>query len=644
MPIETKVGGFKLDFIRYMEVRDPALSRMDKIRKSREDTIRFFESAPVEIPEKGVIAGITEFDPSILGEEFTDGRFICMGDNFHFPMGMGCLKYGIKGTAELAASSMGGGKIDEENLNLEAIHDVYEAFSRYAMRYVDVLDKRMQSAIGGEKERLETMRGTLAAIAHRPAETFLEAVQLFYFVWRMRSIICTSTIGRLDQHLYPFYKSDIEAGRITKGQAHDIIFDLWKCLNDCGTGDTMLMIITGGSDVNGQDVTNDLSVMMIDVTREIGMSEPQLSARIHKNSREDFKEAVAKLQLMGGGQGSVYYDELIISELMKAGIPREDAHNYSLDGCSEIVIDNVSSIIFEQTNAVKIFEAALYNGEQVDPPGEKISWYWSKHTGQVEWDSTVVFGYRSGDVENAATYEEVYDAFMRQYKYQLDQKLDYLKNYSERLKVEGVTAPFMNGTMERVLTSGKDMLRGGLKYECLMLFSGSIPTVADGLAALKKVVFEEKKYTMKEVLSAMRANFEGHEDMRQELVHAPKYGNDDDYVDRIAADIANFFCDYVMEYNRKNGMLIWVSLYNFLYMQEATYTGATPDGRKFKDPIAVHMSPTTGRALKGPTAAINSAGKTAAGQRLRGESCLYILSAVYGAKKQRGPEGGKNAG
>jgi len=178
-----------------------------------------------------------------------------------------------------------------------------------------------------------------------------------------------------------------------------------------------------------------------------------------------------------------------------------------------------------------------------------------------------------------------------------------------KLKEEGVSSPFLSGAFPICLEKAVDPLRGGFNIESFQLLSGSITTVADCLAGIKKIVFEEKCCSIKELLKALRNNFDGQEALRLRLLNAPKFGNDDDFVDLIAADIAKKYCEYVIQYKTPNGKSIWPGLYNIDFNTFAKILGATPDGRKAGDPIAEHFSPTPGRAKSGPTAVILSAVK-----------------------------------
>ena len=198
---------------------------------------------------------------------------------------------------------------------------------------------------------------------------------------------------------------------------------------------------------------------------------------------------------------------------------------------------------------------------------------------------------------------------MKQFDDQLKKQLDFLCERVQRQRVEGAANALLNGSFPQTLYSGGDVVRGDLKLDCLMIFSGSLPTAADGLAAIKEVVFDRKLYTMTEVLAALRDNFTGHDALRARLSAAPKFGNDDDLPDLIAARLERHFCEAVKQYGDSKGLLLWPALIGYKFVQEALVTGATPDGRRWKDPIGEHYSPTPGRARLGPTALLCSAAK-----------------------------------
>jgi formate C-acetyltransferase len=237
--------------------------------------------------------------------------------------------------------------------------------------------------------------------------------------------------------------------------------------------------------------------------------------------------------------------------------------------------------------------------------------------------TSLELGYQTGDLTQMLCFDEVYEAFLRQYFYQLERKIQALYNWGRRRGKEQVTSPFLAGTLLSTLKSGSDPLRGGYAVPCWVVFSGSIPTVADSLAAIKKVVFEDRFCSPAALLDALRADFEGHEELRRRCLAAPKFGNDDEMVDSLAADIARRFCDYVVSYPTPTGKPLWPALYDYLFIDHAKILGASPDGRRLQEPICEHYSPTPGRARSGPTAVIRSAARGPLGEAC-GSSVFHV--------------------
>jgi formate C-acetyltransferase len=584
---------------------DAAAQRASEAERHAASFEALLGNTPVEAPKTGSLAGPPHLDwrgaQEALGAPPSTGA-----DNLHFAMNVATLLRlgfaGIEETARANAQRLDG----EEAAYLEAIARCHAAARRFAAAHADEAERLSEAARGEEKTRLSQIAENCRALSERAPRTFSEAVQLFWFAWCMRG---HGTIGRLDQHLYPFYKADLEAGRLTRGDALGLLCELWEGCNRAGSGDTLVNLVVGGQDRDGNDATNDLSYLMIDASLTVRKTEPHLSARIHARTPESFLRKIVELQLMGHGQGAIYNDEQIVPSLVEKGVPVESARNYANDGCTEVTIDGESGIEFIQMEAVKALELTLFNGEENVPPGEPVGRYITRHQERRRLRTGLELGYRTGDFSSMRTFGEVCQAFLDQYLRQVDRLLDALCERIRDQQRRGVSSPFLAGMFPGCLASGVDPFRGGFTIPCYMLFSGSIPTAADGLAAIKQVVFEEKSCTPGELLRALRDNFEGHEALRRRLLAAPKFGNDDDCVDEIATDIARRFCDRVVRHPTPTGKPFWPALYDFLFNDFAKIVGATPDGRRWRDPIGEHYSPTPGRARKGPTAIIRSAAK-----------------------------------
>lgn len=619
------------------------ITKMEKYKNDRielanaisNDFIEFVSLADVDIPKHGVLAGVPKYDKKILNK-VTLKKGLTHGDNHHFAMNSSYLDLGFRDIAKKVSYVKTSDK--EEKNYLECINDVYNCAADFIGKHADKAKKMADSAIGDEKQRLYKIEQNCRVLSQNAPETLEQAVQLFWFAWKLRSGFASSTIGRLDQYLYPFYKKDIDQGIIDKGIALDLICQLWQKLNQAACGDTLMNVMLGGVNKDGSDATNELSYIMLDAQLVVSQTEPHLNARIHKNSPQSFIDKITKCQLTGHGNITIFNDEVIIPSLVNYKVPIKKARNYGCDGCNEIIIDGESGIDLNNIDTVKTFEYALFNGEELKMPGSKLGKYWHRDEKPTEFAPLAKSGYKSGDVTQMNSYEEVYNAFLDQYFYQVDEKIKQMLATVEYEMYQSVSHPFFAATFPDTLSTGKDPYRGGFVIENIIMFAGSIPTVADGLAAIKKVVFEDEHCDMKELLGALRANFVGYDELRAKLKAVPKFGNDCAYVDDIAADIASRFCEFVKQYKTPSGLPIRPALFKHDFNNESRIAGATPDGRKFRDPICEHYSPTPGMAKKGPTAVIASAVKGPLGEACGTSPYHITLSRSLAPRSSEGEE------
>ncbi len=555
------------------------------------DTLQTLQEMPMPIPATGGIAG-----PS--GEFVPVWNHRCENDNAHYPMGRTYYQYGVPGVAKKAAqqASLGKGHPDL----LTGIATVYGALASYLARYAEVV-----KAAAEEDPRLLRIAANLKALSERAPIHFDEAIQLSYLMWKLRG----GDIGRLDVHLRSYFEHDIAAGYLTEDEALALICRYWELLNENGSGDTLVNVMVGGRNPDGTDAGSRLSVLMLRATKLVAKSEPHISVRVHAALSEEIRQEMLDVQLMGQGQATQFNDEVVIPALMKFGVPLELACTYTNDGCNETVFDGHSTIQFNHIDAVAVFELAFNNGDWAERTYREKNRYWTHRMDAYFAQPDAVTGFASGRIEECATFEEFYTRYLEQYKFQVRHCACELRRiYLERM-ADAETSVLLNGTFEEVLETGLDIHRGALPFEVYMNFAGSIPTVADCLVALKHLVFEQKRYTVAEIKEAIRVNFAGYETMRHAMLACPKFGNDMDEVDLIAADIANHYCDWLEEYRSQTGFAIMPALYGWRFVDEAYGIAATPDGRHYKDSIAEHYCPTPGRAKSGPTAIIRSVAK-----------------------------------
>ena len=540
--------------------------------------LRLLEEAPVVVDERP-IAGFEKWSIP------ADLKGFAMGDDKHFPAGDAWLRLGFPGIASKAR--------EYSHPRMQAIARVYDAMTDFVRRHAEEARRQNRAELAAN----------LDALTQGAPQTFAQALQALYLLWRVRSVGMTASIGRLDQALYPIYCREKQAGTLTDERALELICALWEKLNGTASGDTLVNVMTGGRDAQGNDQSNELSVLMLRASRLVAKTEPHINARIHPGSSAAYLEELEALHQTGSGQGTMYFDENVIPKLIEAGLPPELAAKYTNDGCTEILIDGEGKIFFTYPEAVKALELTLLRGGVRILPGETVGRYWTHTETPRVWKSSSQPGFDSGAYEES--YEALEAAYLRQYGYQLRRQFDKLMERKRGMDADPQTNALLNGTFMQVLETGLDA-HEALPATVWMMFSGSLIGAADGLAALKKVVYEDRRYRMDEVLKALEDNFEGHEAIRQELLNAPKYGNNHPLPDGIARRLLEFFVNTLAEYSRECGTVIWPATIGFMFVQEALLTGATPDGRRWKDPIAEHLSPTPGQGKNGPTTMLAS--------------------------------------
>jgi formate C-acetyltransferase len=440
-----------------------------------------------------------------------------------------------------------------------------------------------------------------------PPRSFYEAIQALWFSQVVAQISYgmagTCALGRVDQYLYPFYKSDMETGRITKEE----VLELLEELNIKLTSNVLLLpqagietastlgtspepITIGGQTKEGKDATNELSYLIVEASTRLRGVVNNLAIRIHKNTSRDFLIKACEVFSSTSGQ-AFYNDETIIPALLNDGYSLDDARDYAIVGCVE---PTSSGNTFATTGGhdlklAGVLEMMLNNGgyrfmsNQGLPTGDPINW---------------------------TSFDDVMDALRKQLEYNVRMVADAV-NLRDSIYAEEFPAPYISSTIEGCIESGKDVTEGGSRYNFSSITARGLGTVADSLAAIKRLVFEEKVITMPELVRLLQTNFKGKEDLRQALINrVPKYGNDEDYVDSIAGEVVEAFCGEVVKHKSIRGGHFRPSFYSYgTHVLDGLFIGATPDGRKACEAISNGISPTNNREGKGPTALLKSAAK-----------------------------------
>ena len=492
---------------------------------------------------------------------------------------------------------------------LKAMDITADALIMYAERYSE--KARMLAAVEKDPNRkaeLEKIADVCSRVPGYPPRNFWEALQMYWFVHigviTELNVWDSFNPGRLDQHLYPFYKKDIKEGILTEENARELLQCFWIKFNNepappkvditeeqSGTYQDFALINTGGVTAQGKDAVNELSYMILDTVEEMRLIQPSACVQLSFKTPDRFlKKALAVIKA-GFGQPSMFNTDVIIEELLRAGKSVQDARNGGPSGCVTIsAFGKESCILTGYCNWPKILEITLYNG--LDPvSGRKI-------------------GLETGDPSTFGTFEELMAAYKKQLTYFVDLKVKY-NNVIERLYAAYMPAPFMSLVMDDCIKKGKDYHDGGPRYNSTYIQGVGMGTVTDSLSAVKYHVFDRKTVTMDEMLRILKDNFQGHEKTRQMLLNkTPTYGNDDDYADVIAQEVFDaYFTVIDGRPNTKGGQYRVNLLPTTVHIYFGQVTGATPNGRKAGEPLSDGISPSQGADRNGPTAVIKSVAK-----------------------------------
>ena len=556
-----------------------------------------------------------------------------------------------KAQKELDGCSVGDGNYARKSHFLEAVILSCKAVIDYAGRYAKLAQEMAaQTSDPVRKQELFVIAENCSRVPAKGAQNFYEACQSFWFVQQllqMESSGHSITPGRFDQYMYPYYKKDMEAGTITREFAQELMDCIWVKLNDLNkcrdaasaegfAGYSLFQnLIAGGQNKEGEDVTNDLSVMCIQASMHVHLPAPSLSVRVWNGSPHEFLIKAAELTRTGIGLPAYYNDEVIIPALQNRGLSLEDAREYNIIGCVEPQKAGKTEGWHDAAffNMCRPLELVFSNG----------------------MDKGEMVGIPTGDVTQMKTFDEFFDA----YKKQMEYCISLLVNADNAIDVahaERCPLPFLSCMIDDCLKEGKSVQEGGAVYNFTGPQGFGIANMADGLFAIRKLVYEDKKVSMKELKEALAWNYDkgldaqSAGDMTEMIMKAmqkagrnvdastaeglmktfmgmkpgeqktqrfkeihdmidevPKFGNDIPEVDYFAREVAYTYSKPLQKYNNPRGGKFQAGLYPVsANVPLGGQTGATPDGRYAHTPVADGVSPSAGKDVKGPTAAATS--------------------------------------
>lgn len=520
---------------------------------------------------------------------------------------------GIKAWAEKRLESLNLSKPESvlQQDFLKAVVIVMQAGIDFGKRFFSLVQKELTELPEDQKKILSVLQN----VPENPPKTLHEALQMLWFAHLILQIEASGhsmSMGRVDQYLYPYYLHDIENGILSNADVVELLdcfyiklFSINK-LRTYGHSrvlagyPTYQNISVGGQKADGSDAVNNLSYCMLKALSHVQLSEPNFYIRYHKNISQDFMHKALEVVSQGNGMPAFLNDKVCIASLMDRGISYEDAVEYSSMGCLEIEVPGKWGYRANgksKFNMAKVLELAIYGGE--DP-----------RTGIRLCDT-------GKSLKNCKSYEEFFELYKMQMNFfiRLQVEADNINDNCMRYKVPDA---FCSALVNDCIKRGKSIKEGGPVYDWVSGAQLGVPNVGNSLAALKKVVFEDKTYTAEEVEEALRNNFSTEKGrlIRKALMDSPKYGNDDNSVDYITKQAFDVYCEKILTYkNMREGMgpkgCGW-------YASTVTLTsnipggeivGALPDGRLAKTPLADGISPEHGTEHEGPTAVANSAAK-----------------------------------
>lgn len=530
-------------------------------------------------------------------------------------------RLGLKGIIEKARAQLqdistdpevylSGGEYIRQRRFLEAAIISLEAGIRWGARYAK-LAREMAESESDEtrKAELEKIAQICDRVPGEPPQTLYEALQSYFFITLITRVIDLQTSGlgdRFDQIMNPVYEKEKKEGAITREEARDLIEHLFLKMNEfgemvppimgSGTGGgfvvTTRLFTIGGVDRDGNDATNEISSITLEARSSLPLTQPTVAIRVHRDTPDYFLLEMTDAIRKQPGVYSLFNDRMMIPFIKSLGVPEEDARDYSKEGCMRWIIPGKpmgQRALGGMFSLPKSLEYALNQG--------------------INRNNGKQMGVPTPDPLSFDSFEQLQEAYFTQFRFFVE-KCVAINNVTEALDNEYLPQPFLSALMDDCIERGEDLRTYKYLPNSILQPVGQI-TVINSLAAIKKLIFEDKKATMKELIEALDAGWEGHEKLRQMFVNAPKFGNDDDYADEIArsvyartTEIVRSFKDIYGGFFREDGTG------GSTYYAGSILTGATPDGRRatelFNDGT---ISPTPGTDKNGPTKVLNSIAK-----------------------------------
>ena len=538
------------------------------------------------------------------------------------------LSRGLSGIREEAENERGQAENEEERAFLDSVIIAVDGVVEYAARLAARCREEAEGATEERREELRQMASNLRQVPAGPAQTFWQALQS---VWLLHAIFHATmngnAMGRLDQYAWPFLRADLEAGRLDWERAGELVDCFCLKFNERAqtteeqrpeergeekldfsqrtrhgtssqlgtrrdrldaTNHWLQNVVIGGLTPEGRDGTNPLSFLLLESYRRNQMTNPLLTVRLHRESPEELVHRVCETLKEGGGMPALFNDEALVPALEGEGFPREDALDYTNDGCWEVIIPGRTDFRFQRLSLMFCLEGALNRGM-------------SRRDG-------VQRGPDTGDPRTFASFDDVWEAFLSQVDGMVGQVVErVIDSIDARSCIAPV--PLLSGLIEGTIESRRDLTAGGAKFRTFGMLAESAAHAIDSLTAIRTVIFERQEATMAELCDGLEVDFEGHVRLRNLLRAAPKYGNADERADGLGQQVLGEFARIVGEHAETHRAAIkfpcGVATFSW-YIGIGEGLGSSPDGRLTGDPVSSNFSPALGRDMAGIPGAILS--------------------------------------
>lgn len=621
---ETHVGNLEQELDNMANRQwDPVLISEEDKKVLRESVFPYWKNRSTDelvytktrrIPELAKILYMQPDKYPIIGTGIVDHSLQASMGAGHSVFNSKILSVGLEGIKEEIEKNIQAldltvsGAIERKEL-YEAMLISIDAVIEHANRYADLalsLSKKEESPT--RRKELIKIAETCRRVPAKPARNFPEALQAFWFTLmaiRIESGGVGDTAGRFDQWAYPYFKEYLDGGKVA--EAMEYIQCLWVKFSEINywkketvarfhVGLRPQHLCTGGQTKDGVDASNDLSLLCLQASIDVGLQNPAIRVRIHSKSAEEYLVKTAELIASGMGHPSIFNDDVCITQLLNKGVPLKEARDYTLVGCPAVQLPckEPGFSYGGLMNLAAAFELTLYNG------------FWKKGNRQI--------GPQTGNPQDFATFEELMSALKTQVEFLV--KGWHMANLIvEEVHGELLPTPFHSSLIEDCIGKGLDKTKGGAKYNFnpYLTVVGLADTV-DSLAVIKKLIYEDRSLSWEKLLAALDSNFSEDEKLRQRIINLlPKYGNDDDYTDSIAREVGAIAANAVRAYPNNMRGADGASGVSFMSLgANVTFgkvVGALPNGRLASAALADASSPVHGCDRNGPTAILKSASK-----------------------------------